>query len=202
MPQIEQTLERAVMPHVVATLQANAVDWKPAPDHGWRGLEHMRETSRIRRDWEALWPSGVAGPRWDAVGRVQIGDAGSWEWVLLTVFSQIDELLGPDAVSAIEQSFSESGRNASPRDIEIILGRVHDGQSRARSTGRDWALLPFAVTSRLALRAYLSSAGVCGRMILCVPTGAEWDEPLRSLLDDLAIRPGTGLSNRVSWVRV
>ena len=85
---------------VLRIVGGKQVVWKPAPasvskgqSGQWRGLEYVREGSKVRREWEARWPSSITIPAWDLVGCVQVGQGGCWEWVCVKIFQDPDELM-------------------------------------------------------------------------------------------------------------
>jgi len=185
----------AITREVLRAVKGNEVVWKAAPesDSGeqsgiWRGLAYVRVGSKVRREWEARWPSSVAIPAWDLVGRVQIGQGGCWEWVLVKVFWHPDELMAgsppqePEALQTIEWIFEQAKRT-----------------SRAPAEA-DWVGAGFEVATLVAIRAYLSSMGACGRMVFLCVGGDEWLAPIEEAKARFGIKPGTAVSNRLKWL--
>lgn len=59
----------AASEEILRALNGKSVNWKPAPkmasDGLWRGLAYIREESKIRKEWDELWPASVAISAWD-----------------------------------------------------------------------------------------------------------------------------------------
>ena len=181
---------------VLRVVGGNEVVWKPAPaasegqNGQWRGLEYIRAGSKVRREWEARWPSTAPIPAWDLVGRVQIGQSGCWEWVLVKIFQDPVELTAgtalqqPDAMERIEWLFEEAKHT-----------------SRAPSEA-NWLSAGFNVATLIVIRAYLSSMGACGRMVFLCVGGDEWLLPIEEAKARFGIGPGSAVSNRLRWTLV
>lgn len=184
----------AVSREVLRAVSGKKVVWKPAPasvagepSGRWHGLEYVREGSKVRREWEALWPSRVAIPAWDLVGRVQVGQAGCWEWVLVKIFQDPDELTAglppqqPEILDRIERIIEEA-KTASRAPAEA-----------------DWLSAGFDVATLIAVRAFLSSRGACGRMVFLCVGGDEWLAPIEETKARFGIGQGSAVANRLSW---
>jgi hypothetical protein len=184
----------AISTEVLRVVGGKQVKWKPAPasvskgqEGHWRGLDYIRAGSKVRQEWEARWPPSVAIPAWDLVGRVQIGQSGCWEWVLVKIFQNPDELIAghppqqPDNLSRIEWIIEEAKNTA-----------------RAPAEA-NWISAGFDVTTFIIIRAFLSSRGACGRMVFLCLGGEEWLLPIEEAKARYAIGKGSAVSNRLRW---
>ncbi len=161
------------------------------------GLGYMRSSSRVRQSWERVWPGTVPQPGWDLVGRARFGS--SWEWVLVARLDGSDEAAWLDAPAAIRARTEQHSSLA--QDVAAVLELISSAQRRSRSTGVDWAELPFGVTSRIAVRSFLTGAGVCGRVVFAAPRTRGWDTRCESVISALEMDPNSALSNRVYWIQ-
>jgi hypothetical protein len=187
----------AISKEVLRVVNGKKVVWKPAPasvsegqSGRWRGLEYIRKGSKVRQEWEARWPSSVAMPEWDLVGRVQVGQSGCWEWVLVKIFQDPDELMAgipPQQAETMDR-------------IEWILEEAKR-TSRAPSEA-NWISAGFDVATLIAIRAYLSSRGACGRMVFLCVGGDEWLLPIEKAKVRFGIGKGSAVANRLSWTIV
>ncbi len=170
------------------------VVWKSAPTSlaeslGPRqhGLEYMRESSRIRRDWDKHWPTTVPQPAWDLIGRAQTGKSQCWEWVLVKIYRDPAELNAgklPKEAKAL-------------KNIQSIF---KDAKSASRAPAdADWLNAGFDLASRIAIRAHLTSNGACGRMVFLCIGGDEWKKPIQEAKARFAIPEASGVANRISW---
>ena len=187
----------AISKEVLRVVSGEKVVWKAAPASGfagqsgrWRGLDYVREGSKVRREWEARWPSSVAIPAWDLVGRVQVGQSGCWEWVCVKIFQDPDELMA----------------GIPPQQAEI-LDRIERILEEAKHTSRapseaNWMSAGFDVATLIAIRAYLSSRDACGRMVFLCVGGDEWLLPIEKTKARFGIGQGSAVTNRLSWTLV
>ena len=158
-----EELEREIM----ATLGAGGVKWKNptvAADIEiavkWSGFDFMRP-GKIRSAWDNLWPHDVDQPEWDALGRVQMGNSGCWEWLYVQANAHIEELKGD----------CPAVREDSARRINTLLEKAK-GAVGAPETA-DWmhGYYPHAV--RLGVRKFLQGNSICGRTAFIYFTGRD-----------------------------
>ena len=185
----------AISEEVLRVVKGKKVVWKPAVTSAsesgrWSGLEYLRQGSKVRQAWEARWPCSVAIPAWDWVGRVQVGQGGCWEWVCVKVFQDPGELTA-----------------GSPPQQAALLHRIGQIIEEAKHTSRapaeaNWIAAGFNVAALIAVRAYLSSRGSCGRMVFLCVGGDEWQLPIEEAKERFGIGLGSAVANRLSWTLV
>lgn len=167
----------ALASEVKSTMNAGGVVWREptdsdgayAPKDRWSNLDFLGK-GKARSAWKDYWPPDNCRFSWDAIGRVQIGRVG-WEWLLVTAFAQLEEL-----VQSNKPSLDETDKR--------IIHAIEEAQREYKvEPSVNWLNSNTHLTTRLSALSFLRKYGVCVRMLFVYfyDTKTEKDSLLPSL---------------------
>ena len=152
---------------------------------------------KIRAAWDGIWPDDVEPPEWDALGRVQMGKSGCWEWLYVQAVSSLDELTGDCPARSAE----------SKKRIGAMLSDVK--QAVGAPPTADWLHGYYHHAISLWVRRFLQSNGICGRTLFIyfvdevsadrdgVPTQVRWNAAIDTMERHLGLTGKSVLERRV-----